>query len=175
MKTFLSWLVPPYPRSLLALVPAVVVDASLISSSLTADSNCFLFANEFRSACVRGTQGIQKLQIWSVEMISIESFNFSSKKVFLLVLGSLLAGGPLVAPASAQGDSSLWGSVSDDTDAGVAGATIVVRNLETGTERTLTTDVSGHYNASALPVGHYEIAASKAGFQAGRRSSLNAR
>jgi hypothetical protein len=106
-------------------------------------------------------------------MISIEGRNFSSKQIFILVLGALLAGSSLVPPASAQGDSSLWGSVDDDTDAGVSGATVVVRNLETGTERTVTTDVSGHYNASALPVGRYEIAASKAGFQTDRRSSLN--
>ena len=63
--------------------------------------------------------------------------------------------------------------MNDKTDAGVSGATVVIRNLETGTERTLTTVVSGHYNASALPVGHYEIAVSKAGFQTDRRSSLN--
>ncbi|MDQ1408410.1 MAG: hypothetical protein QOJ41_145, partial [Acidobacteriaceae bacterium] len=106
-------------------------------------------------------------------MISLEILNFSSKKVFIFVLGSLLASGLLVASVSAQGDSSLWGSVSDETDAGVAGATVDIRNLETGTERILTTDVSGHYNASALPVGHYEIAASKTGFQINRRSSIN--
>jgi len=35
MKKFLSWVVPLYPLSLLVLVPAVVVDASLILSSLT--------------------------------------------------------------------------------------------------------------------------------------------
>jgi hypothetical protein len=174
MKRFLSWLVPPYPRSLLVLVAAVVVDASLISSSLTIPlrNTSYLRMNFAAHASAKRKKNT-KLQIWSVEMISIESFNFSSKKVFIFVLGSVLAGGLLVAPASAQGDSSLWGSVSDETDAGVAGATIVVRNLETRTERTLTTDVSGHYNASALPVGHYEIAASKAGFQADRRSSLN--
>src|SRR3984893_12877662 len=106
-------------------------------------------------------------------MISLESLECFSKKVFVFVLGLLLIGGPLVAPASAQGDSSLWGSVSDETDAAVSCATIVIRNLETGTERTLTTDASGGYNASALSAGHYEIAASKAGFQTDRRSSLN--
>ena len=63
--------------------------------------------------------------------------------------------------------------MSDETDTGVSGVTVVIRNLETGTERTLTTDTSGHYNASALAVGHYEIAASMAGFQTDRRSSLN--
>jgi len=108
-------------------------------------------------------------------MTSVASLNFSSKKIFIFmfVLGSLLASGPLVAPVLAQADSSVWGLVSDETDAGVSGATVVVRNLETGTERTLTTDLSGHYNVAALPVGHYEIAVSKAGFQSNRRSALN--
>ena len=98
-------------------------------------------------------------------MISIEILGFWSKKIFFLVLGFLLGGGLLVLPIWAQGDSSLWGSVTDKTDAAMAGATVVIRNLETGTERTLTTDASGRYNASALPVGNYEIAASKPGFQ----------
>jgi hypothetical protein len=49
----------------------------------------------------------------------------------------------------------------------------VIRNLETGSERTIVTDASGRYNASALPVGHYEISASKAGFQTDLRSLLN--
>jgi len=108
-------------------------------------------------------------------MISFKSLNFTSPKVFLSMfgLGWVLAGGLLVAPVSAQADSSVWGLVNDETDAGVSGATVVIRNLETGTERTLTTDVSGHYNASTLPVGHYEIIASKAGFQSDRRSSVN--
>src|ERR1700686_977528 len=108
-------------------------------------------------------------------MTSVASLNFSSKKIFIFmfVLGSLLASGPLVAPVLAQPGSAVWGLVSDETDAGVSGATVVVRNLETGTERTLTTDLSGHYNVAALPVGHYEIAVSKAGFQSNRRSALN--
>ena len=106
-------------------------------------------------------------------MSSLESLSFSSKKIFLFVLGFLLAGGLLVRSTLAQGDSSLWGSVSDAADAGISGATVVIRSLETGTERILTTDVSGRYNASSLPVGHYQIAASMAGFQTDRRSSLN--
>ena len=51
---------------------------------------------------------------------------------------------------------------------------MVIRNLETGTAaHPRHRRRSGRYNASALPVGHYEIAASKAGFQTDRRSSLN--
>jgi hypothetical protein len=114
-----------------------------------------------------------KPQNWSAQMISLESLSFSSKRVFLVVLGFLLAGGLLVPSTLAQGDSSLWGSVSDAADAGISGTTVVISNLETGTERILTTDVSGRYNASSLPVGHYQIAASMAGFQTDRRSSIN--
>jgi hypothetical protein len=118
---------------------------------------------------VRQQDPKNELTNWSIKMISVESHNISSKVFLMFVLGSLLAVGPLAVLALAQGDSSLWGSVSDATDAGVSGATVVIRNLEIGTKRTLTTDVSGHYNASALPVGHYEIAASMAGFQTDRR------
>ncbi|MGA2811424.1 MAG: carboxypeptidase-like regulatory domain-containing protein [Candidatus Acidiferrum sp.] len=89
------------------------------------------------------------------------------------MLAAFLAGSLLAASLRAQGDSSLWGTVNDATNAGVAGATVVVKNLETGTERVLLTDASGRYSAAALPVGHYEIEAAKAGFQAERRSSLN--
>src|SRR5271163_3753197 len=106
-------------------------------------------------------------------MISFSSFIFPSKKLSGFLLAAFLAGGLFAGSLFAQGDSSLWGTVSDASGAGVSGATVLIRNLETGTERALVTDVSGRYNASALPVGHYEIAASKAGFQAARRSSLN--
>jgi hypothetical protein len=106
-------------------------------------------------------------------MISLKSLLFSSKNVFLLTLGMFLVGGLFVASLLAQGDASLWGTVRDATDAGVPGATILIRNLETGSARTLVTDGSGRYNAAALPVGHYEISASKAGFQTDRRASLN--
>ncbi len=72
----------------------------------------------------------------------------------------------------AQGEVSLWGTVSDSSGAAIAGAQVSVLNLETGSTRSLVTDESGKFNATALNVGHYEIAASKAGFQADRRSNI---
>ena len=74
--------------------------------------------------------------------------------------------------AFAQGDSSLWGTVTDTTDATVSGAAIAIKNLETGTERAVVTDEAGRFNAPALPVGHYEITAAKAGFQTDRRRAV---
>ena len=89
--------------------------------------------------------------------------------VYLVILSGVLA----VSPLSAQGDSALWGNVTDASFADIPGATVVITNLETGTERKLVTDESGRFSAPALPVGHYEIAASKSGFRTDRRTSIN--
>jgi len=72
----------------------------------------------------------------------------------------------------AQGDVSLWGTVSDSSGAAVAGAAITVTNLETGGSRSLVTDEAGRFNATALTVGHFQVAASKAGFQSDRRTNI---
>jgi hypothetical protein len=95
------------------------------------------------------------------------------KKALLYFALAILPVVLAAANLSAQGDSSLWGSVTDASDAGIPGATIVIKNLETGTERDLVTDEAGRFNALALPVGHYEIAASKAGFRTDRRMSIS--
>jgi hypothetical protein len=94
-------------------------------------------------------------------------------KVLFYALSLFMTSVLLAAAVSAQGDSSLWGSITDATNAGVPGATVLIRNLETGTERSLLTDESGRFNAAALPVGRYEITASKKDFQTAYRSSVS--
>ena len=42
---------------------------------------------------------------------------------------------------------------------------MIVKNVETGAERSLTSDESGRYSTPSVPVGRYEIAASKRQFQ----------
>src|ERR1700722_10258967 len=86
----------------------------------------------------------------------------------LILLGSLLN-----APAQAQGDASMWGSVSDSSGAVIPDAAVTIRNLETGIVRAVVTDEAGRFNAPALSVGHYEVAASKAGFQVDRRTGIS--
>src|SRR5580698_6735311 len=96
----------------------------------------------------------------------------SSKKLFFsLALAALFIA---VTPHAllAQGEVSLWGSVTDSSGAAVAGAAVTVFNLETGSSRALVTDEAGRFNAPALAVGHYEVAASKAGFQSDRRTGI---
>ena len=60
--------------------------------------------------------------------------------------------------------ASISGTIRDASDAVVPGATINVRNLETGAERVLTSDDGGHYAAPALAVGAYEIRVVRKGF-----------
>ena len=95
----------------------------------------------------------------------------SKKLIFSFVLAALFIA---VAPDAlrAQAEVSLWGSVTDSSGAAVAGAAVTVINLETGSSRALVTDQAGRFNATALAVGHYEVAASKAGFQSDRRTGI---
>jgi Carboxypeptidase regulatory-like domain len=106
-------------------------------------------------------------------MRSLKEHIYSLRRLSLGVVMAILASVFLAAGACAQVDASLWGSVNDTFGAGIPGATIAIRNLETGKERILTTDESGRFNAPALVVGRYEISASKAGFRTDRRTSIS--
>src|SRR5207248_6791416 len=75
-------------------------------------------------------------------------------------------------PLRAQGDASLWGWVKDPSGAGIAGATVKIKNLETGAERDLLTDEDGRFSAPSLVVGRYQVAAFKTGFRGGARTAV---
>jgi len=60
---------------------------------------------------------------------------------------------------------TILGSVTDPSGAFVAGATVKVRNLGTGLERSTVTSSDGSYNVSELPVGTYSVSVSLTGFQ----------
>src|ERR1700712_1720252 len=64
---------------------------------------------------------------------------------------------PVVAQTAALG--GIAGIVRDSSGGVVAGATVVVTNSGTGAVRTLTTDADGHYAASFLQPGQYEVVA----------------
>ena len=64
----------------------------------------------------------------------------------------------------AQSTATLAGTVTDPTGAVVSGATVKIRALATGVERTTVTDGSGNYTAPSLQPGDYEITIQAAGF-----------
>ncbi len=64
------------------------------------------------------------------------------------------------------GTSNITGSVTDSTGAVVPGATVTATNEATGVKSTQTTNDSGVYAFSSLPVGNYSITVEKQGFKA---------
>src|SRR5215472_5806928 len=82
----------------------------------------------------------------------------------LLLLASLAV--------EAQVSASLSGRVTDQTSAAVTGATVTATNIDTAFSRSTVTDQAGRYQLIALPIGKYEIRASKTGFAEQVRSGV---
>jgi hypothetical protein len=85
----------------------------------------------------------------------------------MILVGTLLS--PTVR---AQSEASVSGTVSDSSGAAIAGATVTIRNTETGFERSVSTDEAGRYNAASLPVGTYDLKAEKPGFRSNFRTGV---
>jgi outer membrane receptor protein involved in Fe transport len=60
---------------------------------------------------------------------------------------------------------TILGSVTDPSGAFVAGATVKVRNLATGLERTTTTSADGSYSVPELPIGTYSVTVTQTDFE----------
>jgi Carboxypeptidase regulatory-like domain len=79
----------------------------------------------------------------------------------------------LATGARAQVMASVAGRVEDPSGAAVAGATVHARNIDTGAVRDVVADGEGRYFVAALPVGNYEIRASKRGFKEEVRGGIH--
>ena len=77
------------------------------------------------------------------------------------------------AIAWAQVSASISGKVEDASNAAVRGATVTVKNLETGAARVAITDDAGNYRVLSLSVGPHEVRAAKLGFKTEVRSRVN--
>jgi outer membrane receptor protein involved in Fe transport len=68
--------------------------------------------------------------------------------------------------AAAQGTTaSIAGSVTDESKAALPGATVTVKDVETGQSRLMTTDEQGRYRAEALVPGKYAVTVELSGFR----------
>jgi carboxypeptidase family protein len=93
-----------------------------------------------------------------------------------LLLAPLLLLLPTIVWAQAQATTGvIRGTVSDSAGQRIPGATVVLRNLETNADRTLTTNASGTYVATLLRVGRYDVRARAVGFREGHRDSVSVR
>ena len=85
---------------------------------------------------------------------------------------SFLVFGILGAAALSAQTQSIAGRITDPSDAAVAGAQVVIRNINTGATQTVSSDEQGRYEAPQLAIGEYEVQAANAGFQTAVRRRL---
>src|SRR5580658_3306299 len=67
---------------------------------------------------------------------------------------------------------AISGKVEDSSGAGIGGATVTVKSLETGATRVVTTDDAGDFKALSLPLGPQEVKAEKTGFRTQVRTGI---
>jgi hypothetical protein len=75
--------------------------------------------------------------------------------------------------AEAQVTSGLRGRVADASGAVIPNAHVIVRNEQTGVEKTATTTGSGDYSVPFLDVGVYDVRVEAAGFKSEQKVGLN--
>lgn len=84
------------------------------------------------------------------------------RNVFLFLLAVLLV--PSFSWAQA-GTTSLRGTITDKSEAAIAGATVTLRDVQTSVERTATSSDTGAYDFLALPPGTYTLIVEKENFR----------
>src|SRR5690348_5319681 len=62
--------------------------------------------------------------------------------------------------------ATVSGTIVDESGAVLPGASVTVKNLETGATRTVPTELNGEYRVTGLPIGEYAVRAEMSGFQA---------
>ena len=96
----------------------------------------------------------------------------TSTAKFPLFAAILLLSTAALAHAQVVG-ATITGVVHDSSGAAIAGATVTVRQAETGATRMLSTDAEGRFFAPSLPVGPYTVVAEHESFSSQRESGIN--
>ena len=86
------------------------------------------------------------------------------KKLFCSSLLAISVFSLIIFGQAGSGNASIEGVIKDSNGAVIQGAIVVVKNLETGLERTVSTNSNGSFTVSVLPVGLYNVTAKQTGF-----------
>src|SRR6185369_15363425 len=73
---------------------------------------------------------------------------------------------------SQAANGSIEGTVMDSSQGVLPGVTVTITNIETGNERSVTTNENGFYRALLLPLGRYRVVAELQGFKKADRSGI---
>src|SRR6202140_673524 len=84
-------------------------------------------------------------------------------RLVVVVLLSVLLSTTVLVGQTFRG--TILGTLTDPSGAVVAGATVKVKNVATGLERTTVTSGDGSYSVPELPIGTYSVTVGQAGFQ----------
>src|SRR5439155_18130419 len=90
-------------------------------------------------------------------------------------LGVVIAMMLVARPAAAQstaGTAEIGGTVYDTESKPLPGASVFLRNIDTGYQRSLVSDAQGHWSAPTMPVGNYQLDVSLSGLVPVRVSKL---
>ena len=101
--------------------------------------------------------------------MSYLSIGRNSRSFIIAVLACLSMLAIVISPLHAQtaGAGTIKGTISDSTQASVAGATVTVTNVDTGIAHAYTSNETGLYVAPFLQPGHYTVAATATGCRKG--------
>ena len=94
-------------------------------------------------------------------------------RCFAFVLASIVAFLCMEGVARAQTGASLSGVVTDQAGATLPDVVVTIKNVDTGATLRIATDAGGHYQASDLPPGRFEIRAAKEGFAVETRTEIS--
>ncbi len=92
-----------------------------------------------------------------------------ASRVLFCVFGALLLSVPLFSQGTA---GRILGTVTDQSGGVVAGATVMITDVDRNAMRTLTTGSSGEYNAPNLLPGTYKVRVEAKGFKAIERENI---
>jgi hypothetical protein len=101
--------------------------------------------------------------------VHISGYEGKTMKLRLMLVAVLLTATSLVAQTFR---GTILGTVTDPSGAVVSGATVKVKNVNTGLERTTQTSSDGSYALSELPVGSYTVTISQGGFETSVTSNV---
>ncbi|MCH8268978.1 MAG: carboxypeptidase regulatory-like domain-containing protein, partial [Acidobacteria bacterium] len=101
--------------------------------------------------------------------MSREMFRKLALSIFALVIVCSLSSSSMAQTTST---ARVAGVISDESGAVLPSVQIVVRNVETGVTRSITSNDTGRYVAAELPPGPYEFTATMTGFDTLVRSGI---
>jgi hypothetical protein len=96
----------------------------------------------------------------------------SPRRVAVLLLAATVVSAPALHAQSQAINGSIEGVVRDATGAVLPGVSVNVANLDTGQQRTVTTNADGGYRAVLLSLGTYRVKAELQGFKTIERTGI---